>query len=265
MQPFLEYSAWAMKTPAPYGLFHLIICLCGIPLAIFLAWKLRHITEHNHKLFIFIIGLILISSELYKQLFHFYIMDDHVYDVWIIPFQLCSIPMYLCLCLPFIKHLQFIIPLETFLMDFTFLGGIMALAFPYDLMQPYITMTLHSFIWHFIIILLGFYMGFSHHGDTSFQGYLKTLPILFICVVFAQILNTVFHNYGEINMFYISPYLTTTQPVFSYIAEHFGITISNVVYLSTMCLGALLIHVCFQRYQKSKNIIAYETNHHDPV
>lgn len=265
MQHFLEYSAWAMKPPIPYGMFHIIICLCGIPSAIFLAWKLRHISLKHHKIFIFVIGLILIVSECYKQLFHFYIMNNHTYDFWIFPFQLCSMPMYICLFLPFLKKNHIIKPLENFLMDFTLLGGTMALAFPYDLMQPYLTLTLHAFIWHFLLILLGFYIGFSHHGDTSFQGYLKTLVILCICVIIAQLVNTVFHSFGEINMFYISPYLTTTQPVFSHIAQHFGITISNTVYLFTMCLGALFIHISFQRYRKSKNFILYDINHIDPI
>lgn len=208
MENFLNATAWTMAEPKPYGLFHIVMLLGGIPVSIALAWKLRRVSDRSYHRILFAIAVILLLSELYKQLFHFYVMDNKTYDWWIFPFQLCSLPMYLCAILPFMKKSRWLIPLETFLMDFNLLGGLMALLVPDGLMHPYITLTLHAFVWHFLLLFVGFFIGFSRHGDTSLSGFIKTLPILLICIGAATLLNVLFHSYGDINMFYISPYIS---------------------------------------------------------
>ena len=51
--------------------------------------------------FFFICGMIMFLSELWKQYCITFIINEHRYNWWYFPFQLCSIPMYLCLMLPF--------------------------------------------------------------------------------------------------------------------------------------------------------------------
>lgn len=94
-----QMSSWPMRTPVPYSGFHLVFGGAGILAAIFLAWKLSR-GRHLHVLSA--CGLILAVSEIYKQGFLYYIVNGEQYDWWYFPFQLCSIPMYLCLLLPFI-------------------------------------------------------------------------------------------------------------------------------------------------------------------
>ena len=103
---------------------------------------------------LFFCGVILALMELYKQAFLYFIEFDGRYDWWYFPFQLCSIPMYLCLAVPFLRSRRALRRIATFLQDFGLLGGIMALAVPPGLMHPYWTMTLHGFIWHFILLFL---------------------------------------------------------------------------------------------------------------
>ena len=56
---------------------------------------------------LFLCGLILALTEVYKQLFIYYIENNGRYDWWYFPFQLCSIPMYLgLLILLFRKNLE---------------------------------------------------------------------------------------------------------------------------------------------------------------
>lgn len=119
------------------------------------------------------------------------------------------------------------------------------------LMHPYITLTLHAFVWHILLLFVGFFIGFSRHGDTSLSGFIKTLPILLICIGAATLLNVLFHSYGDINMFYISPYKITTQPVFSQIMKRTGIWIGNLLYITAMCITAFLIHRMFATIRRS--------------
>lgn len=254
MENFLRMAAWEMIPPQPYGFLHISILIIGLPAMIYLAWKTRQISAQKHRILMAALALLLLVFEVYKQCFHFYIMDHQQYDWWIFPFQLCSVPIYLCLLLPFLKQPKIIRPVETFLMDFNLLGGIMALLFPEDLMQPYVILTLHAFIWHLILVFIGFHIGFSRFGDVSKQGFFKTLPILAGCLLLATFFNITLHSYGEINMFYMSPYEASTQPVFSLLSKQLGILGGNLCYLMAMILGAYLIHCGFAWYHKQTSI-----------
>ena len=48
-------------------------------------------------------GLVLTLSEVFKQFFCYYVIADGTYHWGEFPFQLCSIPMYLCLIVPWLK------------------------------------------------------------------------------------------------------------------------------------------------------------------
>ena len=128
IKALFQMSSWPMRTPVPYSGFHLVFGGAGILAAIFLAWKLPRGT---HPQVLPACGLILAVSEIYKQGFLYYIVNGGQYDWWYFPFQLCSIPMYLCLLLPFIKprmSCRCVKAVHTFLQDFALLGGVMALA-----------------------------------------------------------------------------------------------------------------------------------------
>lgn len=65
------------------------------------------------------------------------------YDWWFFPFQLCSLPMYLCLLLPFLKHKSMKTAVCTFLQDFNLLGGLAALIVSEGFRGIHWTLTLH--------------------------------------------------------------------------------------------------------------------------
>lgn len=106
---FFEYllrlTSWAMTPPVLYGPFHLIAAFGGSAIAILAAWRFSSINNcntnnrDNRRSFdqiMLVSGVILLIGELYKQLMNFYIVNNHAYDWWIFPFQLCSLPLYLC-------------------------------------------------------------------------------------------------------------------------------------------------------------------------
>ena len=136
----LQATAWPMDPPAPYSPFHLCLLLAGIPLSILAACAAagsrkgkmagKRKTAASWDPLLFFCGLLLAISEIYKQLFLYEIVNGGRYDWWYFPFQLCSIPMYLCLLLPLLSFsgLQSLrLAVYTFLQDFGLLGGVMAL------------------------------------------------------------------------------------------------------------------------------------------
>ena len=78
----------------------------------------------EYKKFLFYCGILMLLSELWKQFCLTYIVNHGTYSWWHFPFQLCSIPMYICLAFPVIPSEHACRLMLTFLMDFGLLGGI---------------------------------------------------------------------------------------------------------------------------------------------
>ena len=155
----LTLTAWSMTPPAVWSPFHLAFMLIGILLAAFAAWKLRTRSEAFRLHLLFACGVFLAFSEVYKQLFLYYIENNRHYDWWYFPFQLCSLPMYLCLLLPFVPH-KYQRIFCTFMYNYNLLGAVMVFIDPSGLMHPYWTLTLHGFIWHILLIFIGLLIAF---------------------------------------------------------------------------------------------------------
>ena len=255
VRSFLQATAWTMKPPAPYGPFHLILTLFGIGTSIFLARKFTCKERRQTDLLLFTCGFILALTEVYKQLFIYYIENNGSYDWWYFPFQLCSVPMYLGLLIPFVPQ-KLRNTIYTFIQDFGLLGGIMALAEPSGLMHPYWTLTLHEFLWHFILIFMGLTCAFYSHNSNEHSGnnyietartYIPVIPLFLICAVIATAINVLSHPYGNTDMFYISPYYPNGQIVFHQISLVIGTFSGNCLYLSSVLLGGFIIHmICLE-------------------
>lgn len=250
MKEFLFQTAWPMTVPLPYSAFHIFFTVTGIGLAFWLSRKLSRSSEKTFRRILLACGLILAVSELYKQLFLYYVVNGEHYDWWYFPFQLCSLPMYFCLLLPLLPSKQLYVVILTFMQDFNLLGGVMALAEPSGLLHPYWTLTLHGLLWHILLIFIGLLTSFSGHSERSIKGFAKTLPLFGICCLIASFINIFTHTRGDANMFYISPYYPTSQIVFHEIALKFGVMAGNVAYLLSICLGGFLFHMLMRRFKK---------------
>ena len=242
-----------MTQPEPYSSFHILMLVIGIPVTVFLAWKTRLVSAHTHDMILLVLGILLILSEIYKQLFHFYIVDHHTYDWWIFPFQLCSLPMYISVIIPFVKKQKPKLILETFLMDICLLGGIMALLFPSGMMHSYVVLTWHSFLWHFILIFLGVHIALTKPVISIRYSYLWTAVLFLFNALVASMFNFLFHSYGNINMFYISSYRPMTQPIFMNLEPIIGRIPTILCYLICIVFGLFLVqHIVFHIQTKKK-------------
>ena len=194
-------------------------------------------------------GLFLCAAEIWKQLYLYFVVF-HSYRVWYLPWQLCSMPIYLCLAyglLPFRAQRC----IATFLADYGMLGGIAALIVHSGFTFPdHPLLTLHGYLWHITLILLSLYITANHLSDTKRAGFRKTLPLFFTCAGIAELLNISLHRFGDCDMFYISPYHLSSQPVFSDIDRLLGRIPGIFLYLAAVICGAFLIHLLLGRLQK---------------
>lgn len=198
----------------------------------------------------FIIGLIMLASEVWKQYCLTFIVNGGVYDWWYFPFQLCSIPMYVLLCLAPVHSNKIRSIIYTFLMNYSLLCGIFVFFNTDGMIYSYLPLTIHSFLWHFLLIGLGIAAGISGKADYSTGGFLKSC-LIYVCGCLAATgLNIACHSFGIINMFYISPYYTMNQPVFSLVARRLGNTAGILGYIAAIITGSFLLHKCWDFIQK---------------
>ena len=264
MEKFLRATAWIAETPRVYGAFHLWTAVFGILAAAVSAAAVSanlrrrcRLGGQNMYMHGFIrkidlcAGIVLIVSEIYKQLFCYYIVNDGQYDWHLFPFQLCSLPMYLCLILPWIRSEKLWAILNTFMVDFNLMGASMVFVDPSGIFSSYVTLTIHGILWHLIIIFIGLVSGLTHQADTKhLKGFTKGLPVFAAACCGALLINIAAHPYGGAAMFYIDPNTPSVQLVFKDIAAVFGIAAGNIVYIFAMLLGGFVCHVCFWIFQR---------------
>ena len=216
LECLLRLTAWPMTPPVLYGPFHLLAAFGGSAAAIWAAWLFSpkdhpntntRIHQQKFDRIMLISGVILLIGELYKQLMNFYVVNDHVYDWWIFPFQLCSLPMYLCPLLIMIHNEKRRRILGTFLIDFNMMGAVATFIDPSGIFHPY---------W--------------------------MLPLFAFFCLAAEVLNGILHRFSAANLFYISPWEMSTQLLFGDIDRILGRPIGILLYILAMAAGAWLIH-----------------------
>lgn len=209
-------------------------------------------------------GILMLISEIWKQWTLTFTINHGTYSWWHFPFQLCSIPMYVCLAIGFLssarirKHIPFLQTradrlcslLKAFLMDFGMLGGIFVFFDTSGMHYGYLPLTLHSYIWHILLIILGCVSGLSSNSCHSWKGWQFSVTLYLVCCTAATIFNLTFHRYGIINMFYISPHYYMHQKVFCHITDALGNGCGIAAYITSSIIGAGLFHLMWNKINR---------------
>ncbi len=251
LDKFFESSLLPMNSPPSYGWFHILFTLVGFSLCGFTAWKMRNINDKAARWFIFGIGLFLSLTEVYKQLFLYFNSENHTYNWGELPFQLCSVPMYLCLIAPWLKAGKLQRGMYSFMVLFNLLGGGIAFLEPSGLLLHDWFSTVHALFWHMSLVFLGLFLCFSQRGATQ-KGDYKGAALTFVALSgVAFCINVFVQNVLEkhINMFFIGP---GDSPiiVFKQFCKWFGWPINTFIYIFAVCLGAYLIYMLIQLIQR---------------
>ena len=212
MKEFLEQTAWAMEQPAPYGIFHIAFTLILLALAILGAYLLRNTNDKQNRIVLATVSIVLLIFEVYKILFHIHV-ESYGWGFWgVFPFQLCSVPMYLCMFCAICRSEKINSWLYEFMFSVNMFGGIMAFLEPSGIQHPIITLTAHAYIWHMVLIFIGLYLYLSKRVCNERRAYIKGIIVYYIACAVAQSFNLIFGD--KINCFYISPYVQSPLAVF---------------------------------------------------
>ena len=242
LDSFFRSMAWPMVEPPAYGAFHILFTVFGFALCAFAAWKLRQAGDKTVERILLWCGLVLAVSEVVKQFFCFFVIEENTYHWGEFPFQLCSTPMYMCMAVPFVKKVWLKRAMYSFMVFYNLLGGAISFAEPSGLFHEYVFLTTHSCIWHMTLVFVGLLICFSQSVGTKKSDY-KSATRIFIalcCVAFVMNCLVQFGLGEEMNMFFVGP---GDSPiiVFKQFSEWFGWYVNTPIYIFAVCLGAYLI------------------------
>ncbi len=248
LEQWIGATAWPMTPPAAYGPFHILFLLFGLGGSAAAAYGLRWCSPARCRRVLLGVGLFLMLCEAYKLLFYSYVIGRGSFQWWVFPFQLCSIPMYLCVAANLTRREAVRRAIYTFLCTYNLLGGFLALLEPSGLCHEYWTLTIHAFLWHTLLVFLGAFLIRTGNGPKSFVDFCRATVLFLILCLVAFCINLVFFrpSGGQINMFFVGP-ANNSIVVFRDIAARFGWYAATALYIPCVCLGAWLIFAAVRR------------------
>lgn len=242
LDSFFESMAWRMEPPPPYGLFHILYMLIGFSCCALLAWCLRGTGEKTIDRILFFLGVILMVSEVFKQGIYYFVICDNRYFWGEFPFQMCSVPMYICLFAPWLKQGRLKRGLYAVVALYNFPGGAIAFSEPTGMLHEYWFLTVHSLTWHMLLVFIGLLLLFSKSAGSKRSDYpFATVAFLVLCAVAFGMNSFVQYGLGDsMNMFFVGPG-NSPLVVFSGISERLGWYVNTPIYISLACFGAYLL------------------------
>lgn len=231
-----------MVEPTNYGWFH-ILCLLLLVLVIYLTKKIK-----NDRKLIFIISILCIGLEIYKQI-NFSFNYDTVNTWWrykwyAFPFQFCSTPMYIGLIASVIKSDKIRNYLYSFLATYGLIAGIAVMLYPNQVFTSTIGINIQTMICHGSMVLMGLYLLINKKVEFNYKTVLKALLVFSIQVLIAlsaDILTYYINLDGGLELFYLSPYHKSILPVFSLIYEKVPYIVFLFIYIVGFSIGNIMI------------------------
>ena len=195
---------------------------------------------------VFLAGELLFVLEIYKQYYSFFVMNDLVYDFGFLPFQLCSLPLYLFLLTPLLKKGTLKEAFYRFLAFYTTMGGCLVMVYPafYDRLS----LCVHTMVWHSVMIAIGVMLLFARGYGKSWRREMPSATIVFLAaVLLATLLNVLLRplsagSPNPLNLLYMSPYEKTYFVLVRDVQRAAGWLASMVTYiLLFVFVGASLV------------------------
>ena len=252
---FLRNTSYKLdEIPAPFGWFYLAFLFLTILVLSISLIKIKKLDMKKMDKVMFGCGLFLLVTEIYKQLLCSLVVYPDGYPWHLFPFQLCSVPMYLFLMVPFIKKEKIKKAIYSFLGYFMTMSGVMFYLIPS--LSHVLSICIHSMLWHMILIVIGILLITKRDYGKTYKEIIPGFIVFLILVGIATIMNVVFYHTivkytsKTFSMFYISPYFTSSLAVFSDIHKALGWIPLMISYVAACFLAVSLIYVVIKYIKK---------------
>ena len=242
-----------MERPEPYGWFHLMCIVIVIVSLIFLHVRKKKYREKQLKMVLGIYGITAAVLELAKQLiwsFNYDATSNTVvwdYQWYAAPFQLCTTPIFASIICLFLKDGKLRKALLSYMAFVTILGSFMTIIIPDSCFTEDILVNIHTMWLHCGSFVVSIYLLMTRTVKIDKQNLKAAIKVFLVFVVIAEILNIGIYNMnilnGEtFNMFYISPYFTSSLPVFDVIQQNVPFVLYLLIYIIAIGIGATIVY-----------------------
>ena len=243
-----------MERPTTYGWFHLAWLAASILLILILSLRKEQQHERKLKTILLVYGIGALLLETIKQIIWSYNYDPAAqtgywdYQWYAFPFQLCTTPIIISLICAFLKKGSLRSWLLSFMAFVTILGSIATALYPEACFVRTVMVDIHTMYLHFGSLVVSIYLLASGEVKVRFKNLLRGYGVFLVFALLAQILNISIYRSGILhgetyNMFYISPYFTSSLPVFDTIQGKVSFPVFLLLYLIAIFLGAALIYL----------------------
>ena len=244
-------------TPQLFGKAHILALVMIICLNVLFFMCCKKYEEPQLMKILHISGLVMLIAEVFKQWFCFVYVFDSKLNLWFFPWQLCSMAMYCSFFVMYFKNERIQNAILVFLASFSLFSDLMALLLPYDMLRDQIVLFVHSFAYHGLIITQAI-ISLLILKKRKKASFLPSLYLFLSMALIGELINVISHLiFNDIriepNMFYITPYYPTTQPVFHDIAVRYGVLTGIITYLGAIILVSFLIYIIEDRFFLSRN------------
>lgn len=225
MEKILCGLQYEIPRPGSYGPFHIGCLLIAMVLLLFLMRRKEKDHEKALKTILCVYGFGALILEALKQViwsFQYDPLSNTVawdYQWYAFPFQLCTTPIFISIICLFLNKSSWRDSLLSYLAFVTILGSIATAVYPESCFVKTLLVDIHTMYLHLGSLIVSIYI-IAREIKITFKNYLSGYAVFILFVVLAEALNIAAYKSGAIggetfNMFFISPYFTSSLPVFN--------------------------------------------------
>ena len=255
-QSFLRFLNTQGEEPASFGYYHLMWLAIVVAATIWMAFIGQ---KHSHKQVTNVVlttAIIVAVLEILKQINYTFGDGSSTpeYLWYAFSFQFCSTPLYIGLLAGLIRRGRIHDCLCAYLATYAVFAGLAVMIYPNDAYVETVFINFQTMICHGSMVVIGAYLLGSGHVKLKFSTLLKAMPVFAVCVTLAALMNEAAYRVGllenhNFNMFYISPYLECTLPVYSLVHNAVPFPVNLIIYILgfTAAAGLILLMAVFIR------------------
>lgn len=248
-----------MTTPVMYGPFHLVFFALSIAFAVFLYKTKRDADEHFVRRLLLYTSLVVVFLEVLKQINYTFSYDGPSivadYQWYAFPFQFCSTPMYAGLAAAFLKKGKTHDAICAYLATYAVFGGLVVMIYPPQVFIDVAVINFQTMICHGLMITVGLYLLSVEYVALRHKTILSATAVFCVFLLIAIGSNELVHISGiagdeAFNMFYISPHVAPSLPVYSTVQEMVPYPYCLFIYVFIFALAAYVILLCAMLFRR---------------
>ena len=200
-----------MDVPKVLGAFHIIWIVFILGLCVLAVYFRRYFTEKTVPYVLLGVGILMILYEVYRQLIFSYLpeSDRWVYLWYNFPFQFCASPDYVTVAAFILsrckKRSVVYDALLSFLATYCLIAGVVVFIFPSTIFCDIIGINIQTMLHHGLMIVMAVMLLASGEVKFTRRSFLMAFLVFMPLLTVAMIMNLIYGNGFEFDMFYIAP------------------------------------------------------------